>query len=168
MRGEGGQAAVEWIALVLAATLALGAAAAFSGRETDRGLGETVAKRIARAASGVGAAPAAEGSPAGRSPAGRSPAGTTPAPRAAPSPPRAAPSPPRAAPPGPVPGAVDAFRALRGVGDVAKRAWIVCLGYRRWKYELEHPSAPNEALPVDDALAIVNTCLNPHDYLLED
>lgn len=156
MHGEGGQATVEWVALVLAAALVLGAAAAFSGRETDRGLGETVAKRIARAASGVGPAPAAKGSPAGRSPAGATPT------------PRAAPSPPRAAPPGPVPGAVDAFRALRGVGDVAKRAWIVCLGYRRWKYELEHPSAPNEALPVDEALAIVNTCLNPHDYLLED
>jgi hypothetical protein len=44
----------------------------------------------------------------------------------------------------------------------------VCLGYMRWKHELEHPSAPTEPLPVDVALSIVNTCFNPHDYLLGD
>jgi hypothetical protein len=44
----------------------------------------------------------------------------------------------------------------------------VCLGYKRWRYELENPMAPNEALPLGDALDIVNGCLNPYDYLLED
>jgi hypothetical protein len=28
--------------------------------------------------------------------------------------------------------------------------------------------APTESLPLDEALSIVNTCLNPHDYLLEE
>jgi hypothetical protein len=64
--------------------------------------------------------------------------------------------------------AVDGFRSVRGVADVAKHAWIVCLGYERWRHELEHPTAPTEALPVDVALDIVNTCFNPHDYLLEE
>ncbi len=65
-------------------------------------------------------------------------------------------------------GPLDAFRSVRGVADVAKHAWIVCLGYERWRHELEHPIAPTEALPVDVALDIVNTCFNPHDYLLEE
>jgi hypothetical protein len=142
VHGEGGQATVEWVALVLAAALVLGATAAFAGREGDRALGEEVAERITRAAA---AAPA----PAGGAPA---------APRV------------RAAPPAPAAGprAVDAFRSVRGVADVAKHAWIVCLGYERWRHELEHPAAPSEALPVDVALSIVNTCFNPHDYLLEE
>jgi hypothetical protein len=64
--------------------------------------------------------------------------------------------------------AADAFPGVRGVADVAKHAWIVCLGYERWRHELEHPSAPTEALPVDVAVDIVNTCFNPHDYLAEE
>jgi len=158
VQGEGGQATVEWVGLVLAAALVLGAAAALAGRETDRGLGEEVAGRITRAAG----APAA-GAPGDvvrkRPISGRfRTTWTDTAPRV------------RAAPPAPASGprAVDAFRSVRGVADVARHAWIVCLGYRRWQYELEHPSAPTEALPVDVALGIVNDCFNPHDYLLED
>ncbi|MGH2715530.1 MAG: hypothetical protein ACRDM7_16900, partial [Thermoleophilaceae bacterium] len=64
--------------------------------------------------------------------------------------------------------AVDAFRRLRGVARVGRHAWIFCLGYRRWRYELGHPSAPTEALPLGEALAIANDCLNPHSYLFED
>ena len=155
MHGEGGQATVEWVALVLAAALVLGAAAAFAGAENDHGLGETVAKRITRTVT---------------APHRVKEAGAPPAPRAAPPATRAAPPSVRAAPPpqSSVPRAVDAFRSVRGVADVAKHAWIVCLGYERWKHELEHPSAPTEALPVDVALDIVNTCFNPHDYLLEE
>jgi hypothetical protein len=142
VHGEGGQATVEWVALLLAAALVLAGAGALAGREADRALGEEVAERITRAAA---AAPA----PAGGAPA---------APRVG------------AAPPAPAAGprAVDAFRSVRGVADVAKHAWIVCLGYERWRHELEHPAAPSEALPVDVALSIVNTCFNPHDYLLEE
>jgi hypothetical protein len=142
VHGEGGQATVEWVALLLAAALVLAGAGALAGREADRALGEEVAERITRAAA---AAPA----PAGGAPA---------APRV------------RAAPPAPAAGPrnVDAFRSVRGVADVAKHAWIVCLGYERWRHELEHPAAPSEALPVDVALSIVNTCFNPHDYLLEE
>jgi hypothetical protein len=147
VHGEGGQATVEWVALVLTAALVLGAGAALAGREADRGLGEEVAERISRTASGVGRAPAGAVAP-------------RPAPRAS--------APRVSAPPASAPRAVQAFRSLRGVADVARHTWIVCLGYRRWRYELEHPMAPTESLPLDEALGIVNSCLNPYDYLLED
>ena len=147
MHGEGGQATVEWVGLVLSAALVLGAGAALAGREADRGLGEEVAERISRTAARAAASPDAA---------------TLPRVRAAPPPTRAAP-PPASGPP-----AVQAFRRLRGVADVARHTWIVCLGYRRWRYELEHPMAPTESLPLDEALGIANSCLNPYDYLLED
>jgi hypothetical protein len=151
VHGEGGQATVEWVALVLTAALVLGAGAALAGREADRGLGEEVAERISRTASGVGRAPAGAIAP----PRGPRASAPPPARRAS-------------APPASAPRAVQAFRSLRGVADVARHTWIVCLGYRRWRYELEHPMAPTEALPLDEALGIVNSCLNPYDYLLED
>jgi hypothetical protein len=161
VHSEGGQATVEWVALVLAAALVLGAAAAFAGREADAGVGEAVAKRITRTARGVGPAPAA---------------GTAAPPQAgAPAPGAAAPPPTRAAPPTAPskPSPLSSLgRAVGGtladIGRVAKHGWIVCLGYERWKHELEHPSAPTEPLPADVAVSIVNTCFNPHDYLLED
>jgi hypothetical protein len=169
VHGEGGQATVEWVALVLAAALLLGATAAFAGREADRGLGETVAERITGTAREVGV-PAAGSTPP-PAPAAPLPTRAAPPPPAAvplwfrstPPPTRAAPAPPAAAP-----RAADGFRGIQGVADVAKHAWIVCLGYERWRHELEHPAAPSEALPVDVALGIVNTCFNPHDYLLEE
>jgi hypothetical protein len=61
--------------------------------------------------------------------------------------------------------AVDAFRRLRGVGALARRIWIVCLGYRRFSYELDHPRAPSEPMPLDEALDIANACLNPAAFL---
>lgn len=51
---------------------------------------------------------------------------------------------------------------------LAKRLWIVCLGYRRHRYELEPPRAPIEAVPLDDALDLANTCLNGIGFLAED
>jgi hypothetical protein len=143
VHGQSGQATVEWVALVLLAALVLGAAAAFAGRESDRGLGELVAKRIARG------------------PGELALAGT-----AAPAPP--VPVPRVSAPPAPVPRRADSPQALRGVGSVARHAWLPCLGYQRWRYERDHPLAAIEGLPFGEALGIVNDCLNPHSYLFED
>jgi hypothetical protein len=150
VHGEGGQATVEWVALVLAAALVLAGAGALAGSEADRGLGEAVANRISGAAGGVGVA--------------------VPSTRAAPQLTRAAPPPVRAAPapPSPAPRAADAFGGVRGVADAAKHTWIVCLGYERWRHELEHPTEPTKAPPVDALLDIANTCFNPYDYLLEE
>jgi hypothetical protein len=189
VHGEDGQATVEWVALVLTAALVLGAGAALAGREADRGLGEKVAERISRTATRAAPSPEAAAPPPERAappPAGAAPmparaapppAGAAPMPaRAAPPPTGAAPPPTRAAspstrsapPPVSGPPAVQAFRRLRGVADVARHTWIVCLGYRRWRYELDHPMAPTESLPLDEALGIANSCLNPYDYLVED
>jgi hypothetical protein len=175
VHSEGGQATVEWVALVLAAALVLGAAAAFAGREADPGVGEAVAKRITSAVRGVGRVPgrgeAATGAPAPGSattgmgaPSAAAPGG------AAPPPTEAAPSPamPRPSPLSSLTRAVGLAGSVAGIGRVAKHGWIVCLGYERWKHEREDPVEPTDTLPVDAALSIVNTCFNPHDYLLED
>jgi hypothetical protein len=159
MGAEAGQAAPEWVGLMLLVTVALGALAAFRGPGGgDRGVGEMVARRITCAVGGSCA-----GAPE------RFPAAGRPGPA---SPPAPAPEAPRARPGAPSPltraKAIDALRRLRGVGaTLVKRAWIVCLGYRRFRYELEHPRAPNEVMPVDEALDIANGCLNPYGFLVE-
>jgi hypothetical protein len=166
--GEAGQATLEWVGLVLLAALVLGAAAALAAGSagSDRGLGDTLATRITGAAASVGsrkagvvgpADPAASVAPvpaagAAAGPAAPARAGAAPDPRA-----RTAPV-PRAR-------AAEAFHRLRGVAWIAKRAWIVCLGYKRFRYELEHPRAPMEPMPVDAALGIANACLNPYSFL---
>jgi hypothetical protein len=152
VHGQSGQATVEWVALVLLAALALGAAAAFAERVRDRGLGELVAKRVARAPREVGLAAAA----AARAPG--APVALATAPH----------SPAPAAPPAAAPRRIDASPAIRGIGTVAKRAPIGCLGYKRWRYERERPLAAIEGIPLGDALGIANDCLNPYDYLFGD
>ena len=76
------------------------------------------------------------------------------APRRAPSrrPSPAAPS--RTAPP----------RSHAGIGSgVAKRAWFLCLGYRRWQYDREH--APFQRVPLRETVKTVNECVNPLSFL---
>jgi hypothetical protein len=146
MRVEEGQASVEWVGLVLLVAIVLAVLGALSGRApaSDRGLGEAVAQRLGCAARGS--------------------CGAVPAPRVA------------AARPAPVAGAtvtraraIDAMRRLRSLGmKIARRAWIVCIGYRRFRYELEHPRAPNEVMPLEEAIDIANGCLNPYGFLTED
>jgi hypothetical protein len=150
MRGEGGQATVEWAGLVLLVVLVLAALGAVSGRApaSERGLARVVAERFTCAARG-----ACGGAPGARPVA---------APPSAPAPAMAARGITRAR-------AVAALRRLRSVGaKLGRRAWIVCIGYRRFRYELEHPRAPNEVMPLDEAIDIANGCLNPYAFLVED
>jgi hypothetical protein len=49
---------------------------------------------------------------------------------------------------------------------LVRRAWIVCIGYRRFRYELEHPRAPNQVMPLAEAVDIANGCLNPYGFLM--
>jgi hypothetical protein len=150
MRGEGGQATVEWAGLVLLVVLVLAALGAVSGRApaSERGLARVVAERFTCAARG-----ACGGAPGARPVA---------APPSAPAPAVAARGITRAR-------AVAALRRLRSVGaKLVRRAWIVCIGYRRFRYELEHPRAPNEVMPLDEAIDIANGCLNPYAFLVED
>jgi hypothetical protein len=147
VHGESGQAAVDWVALVLLAALVLTAGAALGKRAADRDLGDLVAKRIASPPATARAAPtSAASAPSAAAPA--APARRAPAPRARP--------------------AAGASRAIHGIGSLARHAWVLCLGYQRWRYEREHPIATIEGLPLREALRVVNDCLNPHDYLLED
>lgn len=170
--GEAGQASVEWLGLVLVAALALGALSAVAGVRpgrapaSDRGVDELVAERLACAARGSCVAGARRsGALAGtRVAASRTlPAGARPhRSRALPAALRVARGSSRAR-------AIDALRRLRAVGSkLVKRAWIVCIGYRRFRYEMEHPRAPNEAMPVEEAIDIANGCLNPYAFLAED
>jgi hypothetical protein len=143
---EHGQATIEWTGLVLLAAVAIGALAALVPRVDGRGLGDSVAQAITCAArGGCAAGPRQRAAEPLRRDLTRPTRPAVPAARAA-----------------------AAFRALRGVGEVAKRAWIVCLGYRRYRYELEHPRLPTEAMPLGEALDIANECLNPLGFFAED
>ena len=50
---------------------------------------------------------------------------------------------------------------------VARRAWILCLGWERYRYERDHPEAviPGHPMPVREAARIANACLNPLYFL---
>lgn len=174
---EAGQAAPEWVGTVLLVTVALCALAAFRAPGGgDRGVGEMVAHRIACAAGGAcagapggaagrpGAAPAARA--VRRSPVRRAPSAVT---RGLSAVTRGPSDVGQASSPVPRARAIDALRRLRAVGaTLVKRAWIVCIGYRRFRYELEHPRAPNQVMPVAEAVDIVNGCLNPYGFLAEE
>jgi hypothetical protein len=160
---EEGQATVEWIGLVLLVAVALGALLTLAPPVDGRSLGGAVAHAITCAARGGCAAAAPELSPPRAGVAPPRPAPPVAPPRAAP-PPRAA-SPPRAAP---LPQAPPESRALQGARTAAKRLWLVCLGYRRLRHDLEHPRLPTEGIPVRDALDIANDCVNPLSFLTDD
>lgn len=137
---ERGQATVEWIGLLLGVALLLGAVAA-GGREAAKGesadaLGEAVAERIVCAAKG-----ACGGQRAIR--------------------------PKRALRPKPRPAApTTEHRRDAGIAEgVAKRAWFLCLGYRRWQYDREHPRPPLEGVPLRETVKTVNECVNPLSFL---
>jgi hypothetical protein len=144
MLSEHGQATVEWTGLVLLVAVALGALATLAPRVDGRRLGGAVAHAITCSARGGCAAE--RGAPHRLERAELRPA-------------RPRVSAPRTTAP---------VQALRGVREVAKRAWIVCLGYRRFLYERDHPRGPMEGMPVDEALDIANDCLNPFGFFGED
>ncbi len=152
MRGERGQASTEWTGVVLLVVLVLGALGAGLGLRPGRApasgreLGDALAERFTCAARGAcGGARAPSAAPPVPPVAGVVGRGVTTA------------------------RAVDALRRLRSVGGkLARRAWIVCIGYRRYRYELEHPRAPNEVMPLEEAIDIANGCLNPYAFLVEE
>jgi hypothetical protein len=145
MRGERGQATVEWVALVLVVSLVL-VAAGLGVRGSARGaaLGGALSERIVCGARSVGGSASRCASRA-RTSARRSASSASAAP--------------------PLARTADAFQRLRGFSQVAKRVWVVCLGYKRWRYELEHPRTLRDPMPVDEALRIANACFNPLDFL---
>jgi hypothetical protein len=55
--------------------------------------------------------------------------------------------------------------ALELLGKAGRRAWILCLGFRRLRYDLDHPRTPRQAIPPGELLDEANTCLNPWVFL---
>jgi hypothetical protein len=171
---EGGQATVEWLALVLGMALVLGAVAA-GGREAARGesaheLGEALAKRVTCAArDACGATKAGEGGGGGaNSGPGELRAGTPGELRAG------APGEPRGGARGELRSAPRRPRQYSALGDslpvrggkeLLKRGWMLCLGYRRWRYEVEHPRTPRQAVPIRETAKMLNECVNPLSFL---
>jgi hypothetical protein len=154
MGDASGQATIEWVALVLAAALVLGALAAFRAPAQDRSLGTLIAERLTcTAAGGRRCAPAAAGRLADR-PARR---------RAIPAPPARPRSVGRAVTRA---GATDAVERLRGLGKWGGRVWMVCLAYRRYIFEREHRlEAMQGRMPLAEAVDIADECLNPLSFL---
>ena len=158
MGSEHGQATVEWTGLVLLVAVALGALLALAPSVDGRSLGASVAHAITCAARG-GCAEAGRSPAPPRSASGPVGLGVPPAPPA-----RAAPPSPGASPPG----TAEKGRAMPGARDAVKRLWLLCLGYRRFRYDLEHPRAPTEEMPLGETLDIANECLNPLGFLIDD
>lgn len=152
MACERGQATVEWVGLLLLVALVLGALLTLAPRVEGRTLGAQLLHRIACTARGSCSA----GDQAQPSPGGFAQGIGQTRVRAV-----------GARPPVPRDRAVTAFRVLRGVKKVAYRAWVLCLGWKRYQYELDHPEAiiPGRPMPVREALRIANACLNPLLFL---
>lgn|SRR5215218_142370 len=154
MVSERGQATIEWTGLALLVALVLGGLASLSPRLDGHGLGAAVADAITCAARG-GCAEGSRTLPRDR--------GSVPPPPA-----RAHPFRKPAVQPVGRAGHTAASQALRGAGKVAKKLWLVCLRYRSYLYERDHPLAGVEGVPLDEALDSANECLNPLAFLGEN
>jgi hypothetical protein len=172
-RGQGGQATIEWVGLVLAVGLALGAlalgargAVSDGGREpAGRRLGQALAERITCAARDF---PARGGCPAGLGSAaagGPAPVGRPVLPGVPGAPPadrRALPRLPRLPNRRPRGGVGARLDRLAGrAGSLAEGAWLACLGYGAMRYDIAHPRTPREMRPIGATLDIVGDCVNP-------
>ena len=134
---------MEWVGLLLLVALALGAAFGLAPRVEGRSLGAALAHRLTCAAGAGCAAQRLNTFGVHRVP-NRSADGHR----------RAAVS-------------LGVPAARRVAGALARRAWIACLGYRRYRYERAHPGrlSPFDPIPVKDAAEIANKCVNPYAFL---
>ncbi len=56
-------------------------------------------------------------------------------------------------------------RARRATGTFWRRAWVVCFGYERIRYGLLHPETiRRQNVPLSGALQMVNDCASPIDF----
>jgi hypothetical protein len=61
--------------------------------------------------------------------------------------------------------AAAAARALPNGREALGHAWLACFAYRRFEYEREHPMTPRQSVPLDDAVDIINDCVDPLAFL---
>jgi hypothetical protein len=159
MRSERGQATVEWIGLLLLASLVLASLSHLASAADGRDLGTKLAQSVTRAP--------ARSAPSTRIrslrtnaavPGGHRIVVRRRTPRARGRAPLRLPELPQSL-----------RRARRGAGALWKRAWFACLAYERTRYALDHPESrfPGYTVPFDDALRMVNSCVSPIDVLSE-
>jgi hypothetical protein len=159
MRGERGQASIEWIGAVLMVALALAGLARLAERVEAADLA-TSPLRITICAVRGGCA---EQRPAGAS-QGR-PHHAVIAPPLVPlaADPRSRRT--RNAPRRPSRTRALARRARGPLRTFSRRAWLVCFGYERVRYGLLHPeSGPRQTVPISGVLQMVNDCASPVDF----
>jgi hypothetical protein len=172
MRGEGGQATVEWIGILLLVALALAALARFAPRADGQALGTTLAHSITHP-DAARTAPKAEevGIRSGNRTVPRPPgAEAFTAPPLMPIPTRTTPRSARIPPDLGVrlPAAPALLRrARRATGTAWRRAWYACLVYERFRWALLHPESrfPGYTMPPAELLRIANDCISPVDLV---
>jgi hypothetical protein len=171
MRGESGQASVEWIGLVVLVAVVLAAVVRFAPRADADALGPELLHAIGCAARG-GCETAPSGKPAH---------GMVSVPPLVPIAPRERPAHGR---PGPAArwravgerlfrgralprGRALVRRAGRGAGLLYRRSWIFCLGYERARYGFLHPEVrfPLMPIPYSEDLRMANDCISPVDLV---
>jgi hypothetical protein len=165
MRGERGQASVEWIGLLLLAALALAALSHLAPRAGGHDMAATVLEPMECAARGRCA-----------------PGPQPPRPAAGPALERAAvpfllPQPRGFAPVElrelrrlarrPVASRALARQARRGFTRAWRRAWLACLFYERIRYNLLHPESriPGHRIPASELFRMLNDCISPVDFV---
>ena len=155
MRGERGQATVEWVGIVLVLALALAALSHLAPSADGKDLGRAVARSVTRPV----VRPEARATAPARQP--RSQAFPIPPliPRAGESPAELRIRLPRAR--------TLMRQARAGAGHAWRRAWIACLVYERFRYALLHPESrfPGHTIPPAEVLRMVNDCISPLDLV---
>lgn len=159
MRGERGQATVEWIGIVLLVALALAALSQFVPRADGRDLGRSVAHAVTGPVVRHGTRVSAPALP------GDHPLPVAPGEHAFPVPPLI----PRAADLRiRLPRARTLMRRVHArAGPAWRRAWIACLVYERFRYAFLHPESrfPGHTIPPAEVLRMVNDCISPLDLV---
>ena len=154
MRGERGQATVEWVGILLLVAIALAALAHLAPKADGRDLGKAVVDSVTRPV----VRPARAAAPS-----------QLPSEPAFPIPPLVPRAGERVAGPGiRLPRARTLLRGARaGAGHAWRRAWIACLIYERFRYALLHPESrfPGHTIPPSEVLRMVNDCISPLDLV---
>ena len=154
MRGEDGQASVEWIGIVLLVAVALAAMTRFAPDADGRGLASTLLHTVAPPqVVGIRSEKRNDSPPPARE------AFTAP-------PPVPPPSEVRLRPRRHLPREL-AARVRRGAGLAWRRAWLACLAYERTRYGFLHPESrfPGHTVTPAEALRIANDCISPVDLV---
>jgi hypothetical protein len=167
MRGEDGQASVEWIGIALLVALALAALMRLAPDAEGQSLASTVLHAVAPArVVGMRSGKRDDSPPPERE--------AFSAPPLVPPPGRA--KPPERRPPSPrallrwarplVDGELP-NRLRRGAGLAWRRAWLGCVAYERTRYGFLHPESrfPGHTIRPSEALRIANDCLSPVDLV---